>query len=175
MIKTNKMFFGLSMFIIALGAAVLVLPMTTETCAAGGACIERAGGGGTLVIPNVNTRIFSFSAEKSPNGTVMGKAQVINKAFDFVADIDIKCLEVVGNRARVAGVVVFSTDPNFNNNTAVFEVFDNGNPQGTNDTNSLIFFSPPNSPPPTPAYCQNFENFPQQTIGEGNIQVEDCP
>lgn len=173
MSKTNRIFFGLSLLIIALGAAVLVFPMT-ETCAAGGGCMERASGRGELVTPG-NKRIISFTATANPDGTAVGKVVLINKAADFVAEIDVKCLDVVGNRARIAGFVTSTTDPNFNNNVAVFEVFDNGNPQGTNDTNSLVFFTPPGGIQPTPAYCRAFENFPQQSFGDGNLQVQDCP
>ena len=172
MIKFNKIFFGLSIFVIALGAAVLVLPVTTtEICAAGGACQEKASGRGELETPG-NKRIFSFTVVANPDGTAVGRAVVINKAQDFVAEIDIKCLDVVGNRARVAGVVTSTTDPNFNNNVAVFEIFDNGT--GATDTNSLTYFSPPNTIQPTPTYCRTFENFPQQPFG-GNAIVEDCP
>ena len=172
--KVNRMFFGLSIFTVALVAAVLFLPMTTETCAAD-RCRETAGGSGTLIMPDGTRRRFSFTAQENPNGRIIGEAIIHNPAFDFRARIEIKCLEVVGNRARVAGIVKNTNDPNLDNNTAVFEVFDNGNRRNDDDTISLVFFSPPNSPPPTPAYCQAFEGFPQMEIDRGNIEVDDCP
>ncbi len=98
-----------------------------------------------------------------------------NPSFDFRAQIDIKCISVVGNRANIAGVVRNTNDPNLDNNTAGFTVYDNGNPGRDNDAITLVYFSPPNMPPPTPAYCQAFENFPQMPIDNGNIKVDDCP
>ena len=173
MTKATKIFFGLSIFIVALAAAVLVLPLTTtETCAAE-RCRDSAGGSGTLIMPE-GARRFSFNAQGRPDGTATGEAIIHNPSFDFRARIEIKCLDVVGNRARVAGIVRDTNDPNLDNNTAVFEVFDNGNPGRDKDTISLVFFSPPNSPPPTPAYCQAFEGFEQMRIDKGNIKVDDC-
>jgi len=75
----------------------------------------------------------------------------------------------------VAGIVRNTNDPNLDDNTAVFEVFDNGRRRSHTDTISLVFFSPPNQPPPTPSYCQYFEDFPQMQIDRGNIKVDDCP
>jgi hypothetical protein len=174
MIKTNKIFFGLSIFVVALAAAILFLPLTTEICLAD-RCRETVGGDGTFVMPDGTRRRFFFEAEKRPNGTATGVATIHNPEFSFRARIEIKCLEVVGNRARVAGIVRNTNDPNLDNNTAVFEVFDNGNRRRDDDTISLVFFSPPNMPPPTPAYCQTFEDFPQMEIDRGNVFVDDCP
>ena len=174
-IKANKIFFGLSIFIVAFTASVLVLPMTTETCAAE-RCRETASGNGTLIMPDGTRRRFSFDAQGRPNGTATGEAIIHNPEFDFRGRIVIKCLDVVGNRARVAGILRDTNDPNLDNNTAVFEVFDNGNGNArrNEDTISLVFFSPPNSPPPTPAYCQSFEGFDQMEIDRGDIEVDDC-
>jgi len=174
-IKANKIFFGLNIFIVALAAAILILPMTTETCAAD-RCRETAGGSGTFIMPDGTRRRFSFEAERRPNGTARGEAIIHNPAFDFRGRVEIKCLEVVGNRARVAGILRDTNDPNLDNNPAVFEVFDNGNGNSrrNEDTISLVFFSPPNSPSPTPSYCQSFEDFPQMEIDKGNIEVDDC-
>ncbi|MGI8788177.1 MAG: hypothetical protein ACR2HG_10495 [Pyrinomonadaceae bacterium] len=178
MLTTKKMLIGLSVLIGVIAAIVLAAPMTTTTCAAA-PCKESANGHGTLVMPNGTRRQFSFNAQKQADGTAKGNAVIHNPAFppdpQFRGNIEIKCLEVVGNRARVAGVVRNTNDPNLDNNTAVFEVVDNGNPGRDNDTISLVFFSPPNSPPPTPLYCQTFENFPQMPIDNGNIKVDDCP
>ena len=174
MIKTNRIFLSLSVFIVALAAFVFVLPSATETSCAAERCRETAGGNGTLIMPDGTRRRFSFDAEKRPNGNVRGEAVIHNPAFDFRARIDIQCLEVVGNRARAAGVVKNTNDPNLDGNTAVFEVYDNGNRQSGTDTISLVFFSPPDMPPPTEGYCQSFEDFPQMQIDRGNIKVDDC-
>lgn len=171
MLITRKMLIGFSILIIALTAVVFILPRTTAFCANG--CKEEASSKGTLTSVNGTQRQFSFNAEELLDGTARGTAVVTNAAFDnFTATIEIRCLEVVGNRARVAGIVTNTSDPFFEDNTAVFEVFDN--PGKNNDTISEVFFSPPNSPPPTPAYCQAFENF-EQMLNNGNVKVKDCP
>ena len=163
-------------FVFVAAVVFFTAPMTTADCA--GNCKEKANGHGTLIMNGVR-RQFSFSAQRQDDGTAKGNAVIHNPNFPpdprFRGQIDIKCMEVVGNRARIAGVVKNTNDPNLDNNTAVFEVYDNGNPGRDNDTISLVFFSPPNSPPPTPAYCQAFENFPQMPIDNGNIKAEDCP
>ncbi len=176
MFTTKKTLVVLSFIFVAAAAIFFIAPMTTADCAPG--CREKAGGHGTLIMNGVR-RQFSFNAQRQDDGTAKGHAVIHNPNFPpdprFSAKIDIRCMEVVGNRARVAGVVRDTNDPNLDNNTAVFEVYDNGNPGRDNDTISLVFFSPPNMPPPTPAYCQAFENFPQMPIDNGNIKVDDCP
>lgn len=171
---TKRIFIGLCVLVVALSAAVLIIPMTTAFCAAG-VCQEKASGKGTLLQPDGTKREFSFNARKDASGDVIGSAEINNPAFNFTGLIEIKCLEVVGNRARAAGVVYDTNDPNLFNNTAVFEVYDKGNPGKDNDTISLVYFSPPNSPPPTEGYCQFFEDFPQMAIDKGNVKVDDCP
>lgn len=177
MVKTKKWFIGLSVLAGIFAAMAFAFP-TTTTCAAA-PCREKANGSGKLVMPDGTKRQFSFSAQKQPDGTAKGNAVIHNQAFppdpQFRGQIDIKCLEVVGNRARAAGVIKNTNDPNLDNTTAVFEVYDNGNPGKDNDTISLVFFSPENSPPPTPAYCAIFEDFPQMPIESGNVKVDDCP
>jgi len=176
MLTVKKMFVLFSFLVVAAAAIVFIAAPTTAECAPN--CREKAGGHGTLIMNGVR-RQFSFNAQRQADGTAKGNAVIHNPNFPpdprFRGNIDIQCMEVVGNRARVAGVVRNTNDPNLDNNTAVFEVFDNGDGTQNADTNSLLFFSPPNSPPPTPAYCQAFENFPQMPIDNGNIKVDDCP
>lgn len=174
MLTSKRIFFTLIVF--AFAAGVFLIPEKTAVCAEN--CKEKANGHGTLVM-NGFRRQFSFSAMKLPDGTAKGNAVIHNPEFppspQFRGYIDIKCMEIVGNRARIAGIVRNTNDPAFDNNTAVFEVYDNGSPGKDQDTISLVFFSPPDSPPPTPAYCQTFEGFPQMPIDNGNIKVDDCP
>ncbi len=174
MIKTKKWLVGSSVLAVIIAAFVFAAPMATTTCAAA-PCKEQANGSGKLIMPDGTKRQFNFNAQKLPDGTAKGNAIIHNPAFDFRGFIEIKCLEVIGNRARVAGIVRNTNDPTLDNNTAVFEVYDNGNPGRDSDTISLVFFSPPNMPEPTPAYCQTFENFEQKPIDNGNIKVDDCP
>lgn len=174
--KYRKLFITLSLlFAVAITTAFFIKP-ATASCAAGAQCRERAGGHGGITYDRGVKRQFSFNAQGNGDGTARGNAIIHNPNFDprFRGHIDVMCMAVVGNRARIAGIVKDTNDPNLENNTAVFEVVDNGNP-GKDDTISGIYFSPPNSPPPSPEYCQTFENFPQNPIDNGNIQVDDCP
>jgi len=177
MLTTKRLIISSSILIVAvIGATFFIKPLTTASCATVSAgCNERANGHGTITFDRGVKRQFSFSAQKMDDGTARGNAIIHNPNFDprFRGHIDVMCMEVVGNRARIAGVMKNTNDPNLENNTAVFEVYDNGEP-GNNDTISSVYFSPPNSPAPTPAYCQSFENFPQYPIDGGNIQVEAC-
>ena len=177
MLTVKKLFVLFSFLVVAAAAIFFIAAPTTAECAPN--CREKAGGHGTLIMNGVR-RQFSFNAQRNDDGTAKGHAVIHNPGFPpdprFKGHIDIRCMEVVGNRARVAGIVRKTNDPAFDDNTAVFEVYDNGNPGGDNaDTISLVYFSPPNSPPPTPAYCQAFENLPQEPIDNGNIKVDDCP
>lgn len=178
MFTTKRIFIGLGVVILAVAAPIFISPLTTASCAPGAAadCRERASGHGTITFSNGVKRQFSFSAQRMDDGTARGNAVIHNPNFDprFRGHIEVTCMDVVGNRARIAGVAKNTNDPNLENNTAVFEVFDNGEP-GKADTISGVYFSPPNSPPPSPAYCQAFENLQQNPIDGGNIQVEDCP
>lgn len=177
MLTTKKMLISLSVLLIAgFCAAFFINPLTKADCAGAPDCRERATGHGTITYERGVKRQFSFNAIRLPDGRVNGNAIIHNPNFDprFRGHIEVRCMTVFGNVARIAGVMRNTNDPNLENNTAVFEVTDNGEP-GRGDTISGVYFSPPNSPPPTQAYCDVFENFPQYPIDGGNIQVVDCP
>ncbi|MDQ6788813.1 MAG: hypothetical protein M3033_18580 [Acidobacteriota bacterium] len=171
----KKLLVFTSLVAVLIACAVGVALFSVTTCLASGGCKEKATGHGTLTLSDGTKRQFSFNAIRDADGTAKGNAVIHNKSFDFRGHIEVTCLSVQGNRARIAGVVKGTNDPNLDDNTAVFEVFDNGEPGRGNDTISLVFFSPPNSPPPNQAYCEVFEGLPQMPIDGGNIQVNDCP
>src|SRR5262245_32870807 len=64
-----------------------------------------ASGHGTVLLQNSEGRTvrrqFSFSARQLPSGAVQGMAIIHNPSFDpkYDAQIDITCLQIVGNRA----------------------------------------------------------------------------
>ena len=170
--KRNLLIFTMIFTVLAV-ATIFVAPKISAYAAA---CKERAGGHGGLRLESGSKRQFSFSAIGNEDGTARGNVVLSNPEFNFRANMEVQCLDVVGNRARVAGVIRKVTeDPEINEgDTFVFEVFDNGEP-GRSDTISRVFFSPANEPAPSPTYCRTFEAFPQEPIDNGNVQVRDCP
>lgn len=182
MFNKKKIFIALSLLVMAIVGILAAAPFTTTTCAAG-QCREKANGSGTLVMNGVR-RQFSFSAIGNGDGTARGTANIHNPNFPpdpkFRGNIEVRCLAVMGNRARIAGTVRNTNDPNLDNRTAVFEVDDNGNPGKDRDTITLVSFPGGDPmPEPTAAFCQEFGvslTDPQQRLIEnGNVHVDDCP
>lgn len=145
---------------------------------------EAANGQGTLLVENEQgefvRRQFSFSARRSNNGTVTGRAIVHNAAFTgengkskYQAQFDITCMKVVGNIAIFGGTIRRTNDPSIID-AAYFSVQDNGEPGKNRDKISLVYFFD-NDPTTTgdPALCEQVQptDFPLETIESGNISV----
>lgn len=137
-----------------------------------------ANGHGTVLLQNTDgktvRRQFSFSARINGDGSVQGTAILHNPAFDptYSTQIDITCLQIVGNRASFGGSIRKTTNPVFNDefDAAFFTVFDNGEPGGGNDTISEIFFD--NVVEPSACQFIGADDFPQIPIEGGNVQVK---
>lgn len=160
-------------FTVLAAATFFVAPMISAYAAA---CREKANGHGGLRLESGAKRQFSFSATGNGDGTAKGNVVLINPEFNFRANFDVQCLSVVGNRARVAGVVrKITEDPELNEGDVfVFQVTDNGEPGRGTDTISRVFFT--EQPfEANPLYCSTFENLPEEPIDNGNIHVRDCP
>jgi hypothetical protein len=81
----------------------------------------------------------------------------------------VSCLQVVGIRASIGGLVTKSNDPNLGPGTsAFFTVYDKGEP-GTLDTISAVAFD--NVVGPETCQVIGPNDFDQTTIEGGNIQV----
>lgn len=136
-----------------------------------------ASGHGTLLVQNPDgktvRRQFSFSAKQMPDGTVQGSAILHNAEFDprYSAQINITCLQVVGNRASFGGSIRKTSDAAFNDefDAAFFTVYDNGEPGKAVDTISSVFFD--NVVGPETCQFIGPDDFEQMPIQSGNIQV----
>ena len=160
------------MFVIA-----IVLSGLVQSTSAVAPASPSANGHGTILLQNTDGRTvrrqFSFSARVNADGTVQGTAILHNPSFDpkYSTQINITCLQIVGNRATFGGSIRKTTDPVFNDefDAAFWTVFDNGEPGGGNDTISEIFFD--NVVEPSACQFIGADDFPQIPIEGGNVQV----
>ena len=171
--KRSKIFLFAGLLIAVLAGTTIAL-RSTLAAAAG----PSASGHGTILLQNTEgktvRRQFSFSARIKSDGTVQGTAILHNPSFDpkYSTQIEITCLQVVGNRASFGGSIRKTTDPVFNDefDAAFFTVFDNGEPGAGNDTISEVFFD--NVVEPSACQFIGADDFPQIPIESGNVQVK---
>ena len=160
------------LFVIAIALSGSV--QTTSAVAPAG---PSANGHGTILLQNTEgktvRRQFSFSARFNADGSVIGTAILHNPSFDpkYSTQIDVTCLQIVGNRASFGGSIRKTTDPVFNDefDAAFWTVFDNGEPGKNNDTISEMFFD--NVVEPSACQFIGAGDFPQIPIESGNVQV----
>ena len=161
----------------ALFVIALVLSGLVQSTSAVSAARPSSNGHGTILLQNTEgktvRRQFSFSARVNADGTVQGTAILHNPSFDpkYSTQINITCLQVVGNRASFGGSIRKTTDPVFNDefDAAFWTVFDNGEPGNGSDTISEMFFD--NVVEPSACQFIGADDFPQIPIESGNVQV----
>lgn len=168
-------------FVIAAAAAVGLLSFSAGSAAQG--TREAASGHGTLLVANSSgdfvRRQFSFSARRNADGTVSGNAVLQNPAFEtgknqrYQLQIDIQCMNVIGNTAFFGGTTRRTNDPNLVD-AVYFSVQDNGEPGRDRDmiSNAFFFDDDPNTTG-DPQLClgNQLGDFPMERIESGNIQV----
>lgn len=145
-----------------------------------------ASGHGTLLVTNPDghgstRRQFSFSARMDASGTVKGNAVLVNPAYNgdkgqyYLLQIDISCMNVVGNTVFFGGTTRRTNDPNLVD-SVYFGVQDNGEPGRNLDmiTPAVFWDNDPNTTG-DPAACVNIQpgdpKFPMSLIEAGNITV----
>src|SRR5262245_11086475 len=84
--------------------------------------LTQASGHGTLFVTNSDgrqvRRQFSLSARKNADGSVKGNAVLHNPAFtgengqNFMMNVDISCMNVIGNTVFFGGLTKRVNDPN---------------------------------------------------------------
>jgi hypothetical protein len=154
------------------GLLAVVLGAIVVPGAAGAAVLQSATGSGTFTIvtdTGSGLRNFSFTAEKRDDGTTTGQMELVNRFTGLVLHADINCLNVVGNKATMSGVVTHTNQDIFETFSAVvFSVVDNG--EGANappDLISLAFFDLP-----APEFTCTTQFFPPSIpVEKGNVQV----
>jgi hypothetical protein len=172
---TKKLFLTI---LSAVSVIALCLSGSVQRTSAVAPARPSANGHGTVLLQNTDgktvRRQFSFSARVNADGSVSGTAILHNPSFDpkYSTQINVTCLQIVGNRASFGGSIRKTTDPVFNDefDAAFFTVFDNGEPGGGNDTISEIFFD--NVVEPSACQFIGADDFPQIPIEGGNVQVK---
>jgi hypothetical protein len=164
-------------------AALIAAGLFAAGPAAGQKAGESANGHGAL--PSVNDsgqtvkREFSFSAQRKADGTVSGHATLVNPAFKganskapYQLQIDIVCMNIVGNVAFFGGTTKRTNDPSLVD-AVFFSAQDNGEP-GKNDMLSRAFFwddNPSTQGDPQACRLMTVADAPLERIETGNIQV----
>jgi hypothetical protein len=165
--------------------AVLIAIGNIAVSSEAAALLASASGHGTLysgVSSNGRTfrRQFSFSARENSDGTVTGNAVLVNPAFDgahgnqpYLLQIDISCMNVIGNVAFFGGTTRRTTDPNLVD-AVYFSIQDNGEPGANNDLlSSAFFFDDDPTTMGDPQLCEGnqLDDFPMEPIESGNINL----
>jgi hypothetical protein len=161
-------------------AGLLVVPITVAA-GSGSPVVASANGSvhWTIPLPNpfgveVWNRTLSFDARKLADGSITGHFEyhqiVEGQAFKF--NVDVTCMNVYdGNRAKIGGVVEFSSDPTEPPGVfAWFQVFDNGEgASAPQDQSSLVGFGDEAA---NEAFCDS-PNLPRFGPWEvrGNVEV----
>ena len=157
--------------------ALLAVPTLGQTA---------ASGHGTLLVTNPDghgstRRQFSFSARMDASGAVKGNAVLVNPEFNgdkgqyYLLQIDISCMNVVGNTVYFGGTTRRTNDPNLVD-AVYFGVQDNGEPGRNLDMiTPAVFWDNDPSTTGDPGACVNIQpgdpNFPMSLIEAGNITV----
>lgn len=127
--------------VVASAAALLACPLGTLR-AANQVSASASGAGQTTVDGELRT--FSFIALENDDDVTVGMAEVDNRSVGEMFQIDVDCLNVVGDTAIVSGVFTRHTDEHAIGLTGVFAVVDGGEGAGhSTDLITQVFFFPP--------------------------------
>lgn len=149
-------------------AAILMIALVAVTAFKTTSNRPSANGQGTLTIEGDQTRHFSFHAITKPDASVQGSGVLTYTGGVLKITFDITCLTVVGNEARMSGIVTrHDENPEFVGTYCRFRVVDNGEgSNGGGDQISRLQIGFPNALP-----CNNVP-LALFAIEGGNIQVK---
>ena len=155
---------------------------------AGAAFLEPSASGHGMLLGGTDEngrtfkRQFSFNARTNADGTVSGKAVLINPEFTgahgnqpYQLHIDISCMNVTGDEVFFGGTTRRTTDPNLVD-AVYFSVQDNGEPGANSDMISRAFFfddDPTTVGDPQLCLGNQVGDFPMEPIQSGNINVRE--
>lgn len=129
--------------------------------------VHRVSGGGTVDVSQGRST-YAFHASVDGAGNAEGGFELHFSSVDANVHGDVTCLIVVGNFARLTGVVTRSSDATLIpvGNIYHWQAVDNG--EGENAPPDLItaYYQVG-----TPAFC-NYANLPDNTWTNGNVQVK---
>ena len=118
---------------------------------------------------------YSLSAIRHEGGSVSGEFEervILNSTGDFIRQTHgtVTCFEIVGNLARIGGLVDHATDPRFLPRTEFrLVVVDNGN--GANDPPDLGSNARFGVPGTAQAFCDAGTPFNLEPVEHGNVEV----
>jgi hypothetical protein len=136
------------------------------TAFAQGTVLHSAQGSGHIQFGN-NREFITFSAVQHSDGTVTGTATVHDVSAGVKAQIDVDCLNVIGNTATISGIVTRSTEPTLQGFEGIFQVVDGGEGKESADFMSLANFFAVG----TGNDCRAPGEFDLSPVEQGNIQV----
>lgn len=159
--------------------ALLAVPVATASQPDNQVVASATGGiHWTIPLPNafdveVVSQPLAFDARRYADGSADGHFVYRQSAGGETVrfDVDVTCMNVYGNRAKIGGVVTKSTDPTIDAGSyGWFQVFDNG--EGANsppDQSSLVGFG---NEAANEAFCNspNLPRFGPWDV-QGNVQV----
>jgi hypothetical protein len=147
----------------ALGVTVFVASALAESVGV------SAAGSGHVTIDGAN-RTFSFTVERSADGTVRGELEIHARQNDAFGHLRIDCLRRVGNTVYASGRVTQASIPVVGA-TGIFAVQDNG--EGENappDRMSFLLVEGLDFTDPT-LDCTNTSPPLELNVERGNVQV----
>jgi hypothetical protein len=164
----------------AAGCAGPSEPTAPLTNAGGSRIAAAAGGRQQAVTGHANIFLANFQAEeKYSQSAIKHSDGSVSGEFELKSEQDgglrvhgsLVCFTVVGNTARLAGLVESSTEPSFEGFHAVWTVVDNG--EGANDPPDLTsdFFLA--SAVQAQFHCNVGFNLGATPVLSGNLQVHD--
>jgi len=118
---------------------------------------------------------YSLSAIRHEDGSVSGEFEervILNSTGDFIRQTHgtVTCFQIVGNMARIGGLVDHATDPRFLPGTEFrLVVVDNGN--GASDPPDLGSNARFGFPGTAQAFCDAGTAFNLEPVEHGNIEV----
>jgi hypothetical protein len=86
---------------------------------------QQATGAGHILVDGIH-RTFAFGAVRHADGLVTGEAQLFNHANGFESHAELICMTVIGNRARMGGIIKHSDVRECEDTNMFFSVEDNG-------------------------------------------------
>ncbi|MFN2563920.1 MAG: hypothetical protein ABR499_02755 [Gemmatimonadaceae bacterium] len=140
----------------------------------GGARVAQSATGSGHLTAAGELRTFAFSAVERADGSVAGQFELFARSAGVRVHGEVVCLQVVGNRAWMGGVIRQTSDPTRAQagTETGWRVADNGEGRAAPpDQTSLMFVNQP--PGFAQSYCRGMSPTPMNPVEKGNIQVRD--
>jgi hypothetical protein len=151
--------------------ALAVNPANTTHSNGQGPQMDLAAGTGQLDAAGLALKEAHVNAMSSPSGGNPQGHFYLEAANPSFGDLDVRgrvtCLQVIGNRATVGGVIERSKDPSFPTGTGIL-LWVRDDDEGVGDGVDYTLVDSPLQE------CQGF-NEPIEPINQGNFLVHDAP